>query len=124
MKFIAKLKNKFAFHMFAAFGWIIAYEFFKISNIDGGGIFIIIFGIFIIILISVWLLVLLLLSIVLAIEHIANHDIQIKFFIENKLYNILCFIGFLISSIFTLFSICLIAITILSGFITQIHQPF
>ncbi|MDY6359142.1 MAG: hypothetical protein SPL73_01730 [Cyanobacteriota bacterium] len=117
MKFIAKLKNKFAFHMFAAFGWIIAYEFFKMSNIDGGGIFIII-------LISVWLLVLLLLSIVLAIEHIANHDIQIKFFIENKLYNILCFIGFLISSIFTLFSICLIAITILSGFITQIHQPF
>jgi len=98
MKFIEYLKHKFAFHLFSIFGWFLLYELYQISQIDGGGIAIML-------LIPIWGIILFVLSIILLIEHIANHNISNSFIINNLFYNIIWIIGLIISVIFTLFII-------------------
>ena len=98
MKFIEYLKHKFAFHLFSIFGWILLYEFYQMSRVDGGVTFIIL-------IIPIWGLILFTLSIILIIEHIANHNISNSFIINNLFYNIIWIIGLIISVIFTLFII-------------------
>lgn len=99
MKFIEYLKHKFAFHLFSICGWILLYELYQISKVDGGGTFIIL-------LIPIWGLILFTLSIILIIEHIVNHNINNSFIINNLFYSIFWFIGLIISVLFTLFIIC------------------
>lgn len=96
MKFIEYLKHKFAFHLFSAFAWILLYEFYQMSKVDGGGIFIML-------IIPIWGLILFTLSIILLIEHIAKHNISNSFIINNQFYNIIWIIGLIISSLFTIF---------------------
>lgn len=66
MKFIDKLKHKFAFHLFSIFGWVILYELYQIYNVDGGKIFFMF-------LIPFWGIILFVLLIILLVEHIVNH---------------------------------------------------
>ena len=98
MKFIEYLKHKFAFHLFSIFGWVLLYEFYQMSKVDGGGIFIMF-------LIPIWGVILFALSIILLIEHIVNHNISNSFIINNLFYSIIWIIGLIISVIFTLFII-------------------
>ena len=98
MKFIEYLKHKFAFHLFSIFGWILLYEFYQMSKVDGGVIFIMF-------LIPIWGVILFALSIILLIEHIVNHNISNSFIINNLFYSIIWIIGLIISVIFTLFII-------------------
>lgn len=99
MKFIEYLKHKSAFHLFSISGWILLYEFYQMSKVDGGGIFIIL-------LMPIWGIILLALSIILLVEHIANHNISNSFIINNPFYNTIWIIGLIISILFTLFIIC------------------
>ena len=95
MKIIGYLKHKFAFHLFSIFGWFLLYELYQISQIDGGGIAIML-------LIPIWGIILFVLSIILLIEHIANHNISNLFIINNKIYNVIWFLGLIISMLFTI----------------------
>ena len=98
MKFIEYLKYKFAFHFCSIFGWILLYDFYQMSKVDGGGIFIMF-------LIPILGIILFALSIILLIEHIVNHNISNSFIINNLFYSIIWIIGLIISVIFTLFII-------------------
>ena len=98
MKFVSYLKHKFTFHLFSIFGWLLLYELYQISKVDGGGTAIIF-------LIPFWGIILFTLLITLLIEHITNHNINNSLIINNLLYNIIWIIGLIISVLFTLFII-------------------
>ena len=82
MKFIDKFKQKVAFHLFSFLGWITLYLYYQLTKIDGGGIFFVLF-------IPIFDLILLILFIVLLIEFTIGHKIKNKFILENKFYHII-----------------------------------